>query len=94
MSAPFPSRPNQCAPANAASTATNYTVAARTPYSRQWVKILSQTNADGSVTLQTNSAYTELGSGLCYTNAFGQLVDADETINIVADGAECHSNPT
>ena len=42
------------------------TVIARSPSSRIWARITSQTNRAGQVSAATNRAYTELGSGLCY----------------------------
>ena len=61
------------------------TIIGRTPTSRTWSWIASQTNA-GQATLVTNS-YVEVASGLCHSNAVGELVDAVEQIDIVADGA-------
>ena len=79
-----PAAPNTNGPAaNVAAT-----VIARSPSSRIWARITRQTNGAGQVSVVTNRAYTELGSGLCYEKD-GQLVDSVEEIDIdnVAGGA-------
>jgi hypothetical protein len=70
---------------NANSTNVTYAILSRDANSRQWVKVLSQTNAAGQVTTTTNRAYTELASGLCFLQD-GNWVDSDQTISVVPDG--------
>jgi hypothetical protein len=73
-------------PASANTNVPAATVVARSGSSRTWARITSRTNAAGRVSFATNTAYIELGSGLCYkTN--GQWVDSVAQIGIVADGA-------
>jgi len=62
------------------------TIVRRSANERLWARITSVTNDLGQVTLATNAAYTEVGSGLCYVKD-GQWTDAVEQIDIVADGA-------
>ena len=82
-SASPPSAPNTNNPAARVAP----TIIARTPNSRTWARIARQTNAAGVVSLVTNSAYVEMATGLCFSNAAGNLVDATEVVDIVADGA-------
>jgi hypothetical protein len=65
------------------------TIIARTPSTRIWARIINKTNGAGEVFVVTNRAYTEMASGICFTNAAGQLVDAKEEVDIdnVAGGA-------
>ncbi|MGD0411366.1 MAG: hypothetical protein ABSC18_06650 [Verrucomicrobiota bacterium] len=79
-------------PASANTNLPAATVVARSGNSRTWARITSRTNAAGRVSFVTNTAYIELGSGLCYkTN--GQWVDSVATIEIGADGASATQAP-
>jgi hypothetical protein len=73
---------------NTTAAATAPTVISRSANQRIWARIVSQTNADGSVTLSTNRAYVELATGLCRFSAESNAwVDADPTIALLANGA-------
>ncbi|MGA2175352.1 MAG: hypothetical protein ABSH38_10260 [Verrucomicrobiota bacterium] len=64
----------------------DYAIVQRGPHWRTWGTITTQTNQLGQVLTQTNLAYTELATGLCYQKD-GQWVDSVEQIDLVADGA-------
>jgi hypothetical protein len=64
------------------------TIFQRSANERVWVRIANVTNFDGSVSLVTNRAYVELATGIGkFSSDSNAWVDADPTINIVANGA-------
>jgi hypothetical protein len=69
------------------AVAGNYSVVARGPNSRVWQEAVTMTNAQGDVSTNYHS-YTELGTGACYTNDAGVLVDSVEQVESVAGGAQ------
>jgi hypothetical protein len=73
---------------NATPGSVTYAVVSREANSRQWARIVSQTNAAGAVTTRTESAYKELATGICYQNDQHQWVDSMESIDITNDGAQ------
>ena len=73
---------------NAQPPLTAATIASRSANERVWVRINYTTNADGSILTNTSRAYHEIATGIGKLAADGTWVDADPTINIVANGAQ------
>jgi hypothetical protein len=87
--APIASAQTNFANTDVASPRVNYAVSARDANSRRWVKITTQTNANGVITTRTNTAYVELASGLNrFSTQSNAWVDADATIGLVGNSAE------
>jgi hypothetical protein len=69
-----------------------YSIVQRAPDSRVWQEALLVTNDDGDISTNFQS-YTELATGLCYTNALGLLVDTVEEVDSAANGAQAVQGP-
>ena len=75
------------APATSNPTAsTGYVCVQRGPDSRIWQSASFLTNSEGDVTTNWQS-YTEIGTGMCYTNAAGEWIDTVEQVVSVPGGA-------
>jgi hypothetical protein len=69
-----------------ATNADGYVCVQRRPDSKVWQHASVLTNSDGSLTTNYQS-YTELGTGVCYTNEAGEWIDSVEHVASVPGGA-------